>query len=158
MEIVNKKCSKCGEVKDISQFQKNYTKRKNGSPVGDGYRTDYKICSNLRRKKCYDQNPLTRMFMNSKARARNSGLEFNLEYSDLIIPDKCPILNIPFVLGAKDNYPYSPSIDRIDSTKGYIKGNVKIITLLANRMKTNATKEQCLEFAKNIENYYDDIV
>ncbi len=63
--------------------------------------------------------------MNSKARARNSGLEFNLEYSDLIIPDKCPILNVPFVLGAKDNYPYSPSIDRIDSTKGYIKGNVK---------------------------------
>ncbi len=35
---------------------------------------------------------------------------------------------------------------------------LKVITLLANRMKSNATKEQCLEFAKNIENYYDDIV
>ena len=46
--------------------------------------------------------------------------------------------------------PYSPSIDRIDSTKGYIKDNIQVISSIANRMKWNATKEQLLTFCKGV--------
>ena len=32
----------------------------------------------------------------------------------------------------------SPSIDRLDNTKGYVKGNVWVISTLANNMKNSA--------------------
>jgi hypothetical protein len=47
----------------------------------------------------------------------------------------------------KDN---SPSIDRIDNTKGYIKGNVIVMSTLANAMKNKASFEQLKSFSTNI--------
>ena len=54
----------------------------------------------------------------------------------------------------------SPSIDRIDSNKGYIKGNVRIISLRANMMKNDANLQELEEFCKNVLNYInnEDIV
>jgi hypothetical protein len=45
---------------------------------------------------------------------------------------------------------YSPSLDRIDNNKGYIKGNVEVISWKANIMKSNASPEELVEFAKAI--------
>lgn len=41
------------------------------------------------------------------------------------------------------------SLDKIIPEKGYVKGNVQIISNLANRMKSSATQEQILTFSKN---------
>jgi len=38
--------------------------------------------------------------------------------------------------------PNSPSLDRIDPTKGYVKGNVWIISHKANTFKSYATHEE----------------
>ena len=139
----------------MDDYPKVYTKRKDGTPVGDGRRANCRLCENKRRKKTYDANPISRMLMNSKSRARQHKIEFNITLKDVPIPKLCPLLEVPLILGTAENYEFSPSIDRIDSSKGYIKGNVRVISLLANRMKSNANQEQCILFAKNIQTYFN---
>lgn len=85
--------------------------------------------------------------------AEQRGLDFNLELEDIVIPKYCPILEVPFQFGSKDDYSYSPSIDRIDNSKGYIKGNIQIISMKANTMKNSATPEELYNFCKNILRY-----
>ena len=62
----------------------------------------------------------------------------------------CPILEVPLEFGTKGNYEFSPSIDRIDNSKGYVKGNIQIISKKANSMKNSASAEELRTFCKNI--------
>jgi hypothetical protein len=54
----------------------------------------------------------------------------------------------------------TPALDRVDPKLGYIKGNVRFISTLANMMKSSATRIQLETFCNNIFNYLDgkDIV
>ena len=66
-------------------------------------------------------------------------------------PKVCPVLGIELDWKAKVNkggQDNSPSLDRIDSTKGYVLGNVMMMSRLANCMKQNATSEQLINFSK----------
>jgi len=91
------------------------------------------------------------LFSGAKKRALKKGLEFNIELKDIRIPEKCPILKVPLVCSTR----YSPSIDRVFPDKGYVKGNIAVISTLANSMKANATLKELLIFAKNIKKYMD---
>jgi hypothetical protein len=82
------------------------------------------------------------MWRNAKQRARRKNLDFNIEVKDLIIPDECPVLNIPLFLGDGIPCNNSPSIDRIDNAKGYVRGNVRVISYRANSIRKNATKTE----------------
>jgi len=81
--------------------------------------------------------------------AKNRSLEFNLTIDDIIIPDKCPYFKIPF-----DNSRFSLSIDRIDSNKGYVKGNIQIISYLSNKMKNDVSIDELIIFSKNVLKLY----
>lgn len=74
-----------------------------------------------------------RMLGSAKSRANKKGREFSIELSDITVPTTCPVLGTPMV---------SPSLDRIDSSKGYVKGNVRVISKRANMLKNNATIEE----------------
>ena len=50
----------------------------------------------------------------------------------------CPILKIPMFTGKGVSTDNSPTLDRIDNSKGYVKGNIHIISRKANQMKSNA--------------------
>lgn len=78
----------------------------------------------------------------TKTRAKKKGLEFNLSLDDLIIPTHCPVLGIKLEnkLGMKQDS--SPSIDRFDSSKGYTKDNINIISCRANLIKVHGTAEE----------------
>lgn len=102
-----------------------------------------------------DKRQLQGMLYKAKTRAERSGREFSIVLADLVVPEVCPIFGIPLVFGASEvNYNFSPSLDRIDSSRGYVKGNIQIISRLANCMKWTATPEQLLEFALGILSIY----
>lgn len=89
------------------------------------------------------KNPLQSLVRVVKQRARIRGFEFNIDASDLEIPAVCPVLRL---------INFTPSIDRIDNTKGYIKGNVRIISTKANRLKSDMTLEECKLLLKDFQN------
>lgn len=91
---------------------------------------------------------------NIKSSAKIRNLEFNLEYTDLELPEICPILQFPLKYkgeGKSQSFDYA-TVDRIDNTKGYIKGNVIIVSRLANAMKNEASFEQLKTFFYNMNN------
>ena len=78
------------------------------------------------------------------------GFNFNLTIDDIVIPEKCPLLEIPLSTDPKDfNEKNYYTADRIDSSKGLVKGNIQVISLLANRMKNKATESELMSFASN---------
>lgn len=80
-----------------------------------------------------------------KYRAKKKGLEFNLEIGDLPIPEFCPVLGMRLVIGLGVEYrtePNAPSVDRFDNAKGYVKGNVRVISNRANMLKKDATLQE----------------
>jgi len=180
-----KKCSCCNLEKNYSEFW--VAKQNKDGYCGKckqcineyKQRPEYKAKEKERRKRKRWEDPEWRsknlrlqkeriinkpeeyLLIKAKSRARQLGIELNIEVSDIIIPKVCPILKTELQSGTKKNYQQSPSIDRIDSSKGYIKGNVRVISSLANTMKSCATIEQLEQFSKNIMSYIsqnDDIV
>ena len=99
---------------------------------------------------------VTSMLTQAKTRAKREGLQFELTRDDITIPDLCPLLGIQLVLdNNRQTKQSSPSLDRIDPTKGYVKTNVKVISHMANSMKRNASREQLLRFAANMKDYLE---
>lgn len=91
------------------------------------------------------------IFNSCRNRCRRLGVEFNITAEDIVIPENCPYLGIPLTrIRYEGRQDYNPSLDRIDPTKGYIPGNIEVISDKANRMKNNASKEELITFAKNI--------
>jgi len=172
-------CNSCKEYKNFDEFYKSTKK--------SGISSNCKICSkaskqtqeykdkaNKRRKEKYCSDNKFReeilksrslyrktripeiMLSQAKIRSKQSGLEFNIAVDDIIIPEFCPILNIKLKQGKRGLFT-SPSLDRIDPSKGYIKGNVAVISILANMMKNKATPEQVLLFCENMPKYMQQI-
>ena len=77
----------------------------------------------------------------AKARAKKKNLPFNIEVEDCIAPENCPVLGIPLSVGDK-THRNSPTLDRIIPEKGYIKGNVIVISHKANSIKNNANYDE----------------
>ncbi len=97
----------------------------------------------LEQKRIWKSENVAEVLLNSaKNRALKYNLEFNLQLSDIVLSEFCPILGIKLQKNfgrAKDS---SYSLDRIDNARGYIKGNVIVISWKANRLKSDGTIEE----------------
>lgn len=99
-------------------------------------------------KKWSRDNPEKTLYTRIKSNAKTKGIEFSLVLENIIFPAYCPVLGVSLdydVCKGKAQF-NSPSFDRIDPRKGYVDGNVQIISKLANAMKQNATPEQLVAF------------
>lgn len=130
----HKRCTDCKEVKPFSEFHRHAT-------ALFGYNTVCKSCRVPLSKDNYAQRSFEqKMWERAKGRAKRSGRDFNIERSDITIPERCPVLDVPIVLEAGSDY--APSLDRIDSSRGYVKGNVIVMSKRANTLKNNMTLQE----------------
>lgn len=61
----------------------------------------------------------------------------------------CPLLNIALDWDSPPYHDNTPSLDRIDNSKGYIKGNVHWVSWRANRLMSNMQPDEIFMLAQN---------
>ena len=148
--------NKSKRVKDSEAYKERANKRKRDRLRND---PEYREKVNFQKRASAWRNRKYRLWKGAKDRAERDGLPFDITIDDIFIPDMCPILNVFFVPGTSKDYRYTPSLDKIIPEKGYVKGNIAVITNLANVMKNSASPEELRAFAANIGKYLDgDIV
>lgn len=103
----------------------------------------------------YERKILSRI----KSKCKAKGIPFNLEPDDIVIPTHCPILGIELVCHVKGKTkgynPEAASVDRIDPKKGYVKGNIRIISARANLLKNDATLDELRLVLADLEKLYE---
>lgn len=87
----------------------------------------------------------SRMLESARHRAKKRGIEFSITTDDIVIPERCPLLGIPLLRHTGYRSDSNPSLDRIDNSKGYVPGNVQVISLRANRLKSDATLAELIQ-------------
>ena|ERR1035437_5337184 len=88
----------------------------------------------------------------AKRNAKAKGMEFLISKDDLEWPTHCLILGIELDYPGRGGHKMlGPSFDRKDSSKGYIKGNVFVISNRANSCKGNMTTENVRNLLRYME-------
>ena len=136
-------CDNCSKI--LTPYQKKKIKMEKDP--------DYREHILQGKRESHKRNIVHNMWKRAKNRAIKYGYDFNLEESDIVIPEICPLLGIKIFCGDKDNYENSPSLDRIDNSKGYVKGNVWVISKKANSMKNSASTKELTTFCQNLKRY-----
>ena len=90
------------------------------------------------------------LWYSAKERAVKSGLPFDIELEDIVIPTSCPVLGIPIHTHGTDGIrnQNSPSLDKFYPEKGYVKGNIQVISWRANRIKSDGSPDEWIKIAK----------
>jgi hypothetical protein len=79
------------------------------------------------------ENPIRVALQAARRRAKLAGVPFNLRPQDVSVPSRCPVLGTRMV---------GPQLDRINPQRGYVRGNVAVISKRANRLKSDATLKE----------------
>ena len=132
----HRECTKCGTVFRIT--------------------SKMTLCKKCNSSRVKAKTPEWRMHQRAKQRCKASGREFTIAVEDIVIPDKCPILGIELNMnsGRSGAYPNSPSLDRIDNSRGYTPDNIQVISQQANAMKHCASIKELHKFADWINSAY----
>jgi hypothetical protein len=102
-----------------------------------------KDCMRTAANRYNDEQPARRMLTRAKRRAKDCGMAFDLVDADILpLPTHCPVFGLELQAAAVPRDFRAYSLDRVDNTKGYVRGNVAVISYLANRLKNDGTAEE----------------
>lgn len=137
----------CRECKNLitENYRKNNREEYNSyirTKKRDNYTTE-------KRRAVYKKNITNEMYYAAKTRAKNKNIDFTITVKDIIIPEKCPIFDIPLNSLDKQN---SPTLDRVNNHLGYTPDNIKVISSKANRLKNNGSIEDFLKIIEYMKN------
>lgn len=88
------------------------------------------------------RRPEQQLLYGARKRAKAKGLECTITVDDIVIPENCPLLGVALAKGTRKEKSLAPTLDRIDSAKGYVPGNVWVICHRANTIKSDASLEE----------------
>jgi len=150
-------CELCGISKEVYEFYQNSNYR-------DGCLPWCKSCRKKYQRRHYHKKSIRQKFLqSSRNNAKKKGLVHTIKMEDipLPLPRFCKYLGVKLDYSSMRDYgrarhPYIPTIDRIDSSLGYIPGNIQIISDMANTMKSNASVNELLAFAKGVLRIHGD--
>lgn len=98
-------------------------------------------------------NLLAKMLTSARIRARKKNIEFTITIDDLEISEKCPVLGYVMEQNIGKPKANSPTIDRVDNTKGYIPGNVAVISYRANCLKRDSSLAELIKLVDYVKSY-----
>jgi len=136
-KMSEKRCPSCKKTKDAKHFAIS-------NSVLCGLAPYCRPCARAKALRHRHENKLSMLIRSAKTRAKKKGIAFNIDASHLSIPSHCPVMGIKIEQNLSVISDGSPSIDRINNRRGYVKGNVIVVSVLANRIKSTATPDQIL--------------
>lgn len=107
-------------------------------------RENHTFCSSRCYSKYYNFHDVAgRLIRHARARAAKKGLLCTITKEDILpLPKFCPILKTELIKTSKPDDPNNFSLDRIDPEKGYIPGNVQVISFRANTIKKDSSTHE----------------
>jgi len=141
-----KQCPGCKKVLPVTEFYVSKWRR-------DGRRSICKSCEISKQKKRRKNNlqihAIRDVYYQIKQRARKKNIPMEITFNHLksMYPGNmiCPVLGIKMESGRKNFYVDSPSVDRIVPEKGYVPGNIIVVSMKANQIKSNATPDEIIK-------------
>jgi hypothetical protein len=130
---------------------KEYNKKKAREYYRNNKETVLQENKNYRRTK---EGSINYLYKSAKRRSKKYNITFDLNIDDIVVPDVCPVLNIPLMLGDGVSFDGSPTIDRIIPDLGYTRGNIIVVSMKANRIKNNASIDEL----KKVYEYYGKLL
>lgn len=148
-----KVCTDCGEEKSRRWF--NRDRRCTGGrrsqcktchrAASQRYRLDDLNKAARNWKRWRRDNPKRYILWRAKQHAKAAGRKFSLTEADLTLPKYCPVLGLKLKYHNAKKYDHAAaSLDRVDNRKGYISGNVLVVSYRANMLKRDATWQELL--------------
>jgi hypothetical protein len=96
------------------------------------------------------RRPAAYLFNVARQRCRRTGTEFTITVDDIVVPEVCPLLGVVLDPYA-ESMDVHPSLDRIDPKKGYIPGNVWVVSHRANRIKSDACADELIAIGMRLK-------
>jgi hypothetical protein len=115
--------------------------RRNASP-------EMRAAMRANNKKWRTKFPAKMMLILAKRRAKLACVPFSITERDIVIPEMCPVLNIPLKHGEGKYHAGSPTLDRLIPSLGYVPGNVFVISHRANTLKGDGTPQEHVAIAQ----------
>lgn len=87
-------------------------------------------------------NALATQLHSLRARAKRLGIPWHITEDDVHVPTHCPVLGMRLRRHKGSPGPSSPSIDRVNSRRGYYPDNIVVISYRANMLKREGSLKE----------------
>lgn len=148
--------NRCGVYKRYDDFFKSRAER-------DGFTRVCKCCSKEKRREYHARHrdrmnarikeyrrttngKLVTVLNHVRTKCKKFDIPFALDIIDLVFPTHCPVLGLE--LNFDCTSPNCATIDRIRPELGYVRGNVVIVSMWANRIKSDASTAEIFKVAE----------